>query len=125
MLPIRIAVVDGDTLSHLGMSWLAAQNPDVDIVAEAETAADGLRVVAAHRPDVVTVEVILPDGDGLRLARQLRDRYPDLGIVVLSTRDEDDVLFQALDTGMSAFVSKSAPSEEILGAIRHAAVAAR
>src|SRR6202007_807858 len=66
----------------------------------------------------------LPDGDGLRLARELRDGRPDLGIVILTGRDEDDVRFRALETGASAFVAKSAPVEEVLAAIRHAAVAA-
>jgi DNA-binding NarL/FixJ family response regulator len=70
------------------------------------------------------VDITLPDGDGFQLARQLRDRYTDLGIVVLTSRGEDDVLFRALETGVSAFVAKTAPTAEVLSAIRHAAVAA-
>jgi len=73
---------------------------------------------------VVTVDVVLPDDDGLRLARQFRDRYPDLGIVMLTSQQADDVLFRALENGVSAFVGKTAPLDEVLGAIRHAAVAA-
>jgi len=72
----------------------------------------------------VTIDVALPDRDGLLLAGELRDRYADLGIVMLASRHEDDVLFRALETGVSAFVSKTAPLEEVLSAIRHAAVAA-
>jgi DNA-binding NarL/FixJ family response regulator len=53
----------------------------------------------------IRVEINLPDGDGLRLARELRDRRGDLGIVILTSRDEDDVLFRALETGASAFVA--------------------
>jgi DNA-binding NarL/FixJ family response regulator len=81
-------------------------------------------MVAAARPDVVTLDVVLPDGDGLRLAREFRDRYADLGIVMLTSLQEDHVLFRALENGVSAFVAKSAPLAEVLGAIRHAAVAA-
>ncbi|MDX6292132.1 MAG: hypothetical protein QOH50_1207, partial [Kribbellaceae bacterium] len=69
-------------------------------------------------------EVALPDADGMRLARDLRDRYADLGIVLLTSNCEDDILFRALETGVSAFVSKSAPNAEVLAAIRHARVAA-
>jgi DNA-binding NarL/FixJ family response regulator len=72
----------------------------------------------------VTVDVTLPDGDGLQLARELRDSYADLGIVMLTSKQEDDVLFRALETGVSAFVAKTAPVDEVLAAIRHAAVAA-
>ena len=93
-------------------------------MAECGSAADAQRVLEAARPDVVTVEVNLPDGDGLRLARELRDRYAGLGIVVLASQGQDDVLFRALETGVSAFVGQTAPVEEMLAAIRHAAVAA-
>lgn len=86
--------------------------------------ADARRVVEETQPNVVTVDVALPDGDGLALARELRDRYADLGIVVLTSHGEDDILFRALETGASAFVAKNAPITEVLSAIRHAAVAA-
>jgi DNA-binding NarL/FixJ family response regulator len=123
-MPIRLAVVDGHTLTRYGLRELVAQHPDIQIVAECESAADAHRMLTAAVPDVVTIEVHLPDGDGLRLARELRDRSAGLGIVILTTRGEDDVLFRALETGVSAFVGKTAPVEEMLAAIRHAAVAA-
>src|SRR5271166_2543576 len=123
-MPIHLAVVDGQTLIRYGLRELVAQHSDIEIVAECQSAAEAPAMVAAARPDVVTVDVVLPDGDGLGLARELRDRYADLGIVILTSQQEDDVLFRALETGVSAFVAKTAPLEEVLGAIRHAAVAA-
>ncbi len=123
-MPIRLAIVDGHTITRYGLRELVAQHPDIEITAECGSAAEAHRMLAAARPDVVTVDVALPDGDGLRLAREFRDRYADLGIVMLTSRHEDDVLFRALETGVSAFVAKTAPVEEILAAIRHAAVAA-
>jgi DNA-binding NarL/FixJ family response regulator len=122
-MPIHLAIVDGQTLTRFGLRGLVAQHSDIEIVAECQSAADTSAMIAAAQPDVVTVDVALPDGDGLQLAKQLRDRYPDLGIVMLASRQEDDVLFRALETGLSAFVSKTAPLEEVLCAIRHAAVA--
>jgi DNA-binding NarL/FixJ family response regulator len=123
-MPVHLAIVDGHTLVRYGLHGLAAQHSDIEIVAECQSAAEAPGMVATAQPDVVTVDVSLPDGDGLRLARELRDRYADLGIVILTSMHEDDVLFRALDTGVSAFVAKTAPLEEVLGAIRHAAVAA-
>jgi DNA-binding NarL/FixJ family response regulator len=124
VVPIRLAIIDPNTLARYGLRGLAVRHSDIEIVAECRLAADAPRMLAAAQPDVVVVEVKLPDGDGLRLARELRDRHADLGIVLLSTQQEDDVLFRALETGASAFVLKTAPLEEILAAIRHAAVAA-
>ncbi|MQA62977.1 MAG: response regulator [Actinophytocola sp.] len=120
----RVAVVDGHTLTRFGVAGLLADQPDLDVVAQAGSAAEAKRIIVAEKPDVVTVAVGLPDGDGLQLARELRDRYPDLGIVVLTSNGEDDVLFRALENGASAFVAKTAPISEVLSAIRHAAVAA-
>lgn len=123
-MPINLAIIDGQTLIRYGLRELVAQHSDIEIVAECQSAADAPRMVAAAQPDVVTVDVTLPDGDGLRLASELRDRYADLGIVMLTSRQADDVMFRALETGVSAFVAKTAPLEEVLSAIRHAAVAA-
>jgi len=123
-MTIRLAVIESQTLVRYGLRELISQHPDIEIVAECVSAAEAPRMLAVARPDVVTVDVNLPDGDGLRLARELRDRRTDLGIVILTSRDQDDVLFRALETGVSAFVAKAAPVEEVLAAIRHSAVAA-
>lgn len=123
-MTIRLAVVESQTLVRYGLRELIAQHSDIEIVAECATAGEAPKIVSAASPDVVTVDVGLPDGDGMRLARELRDRRADLGIVILTSTNLDDVLFRALETGVSAFVAKTAPVEEVLAAIRHSAVAA-
>jgi len=123
-MTIRLAIVDGHTLTRYGLRQLVAQHADIEIVAECGYAAAAPEAIAASAPDVVTIDATLPDGDGMRLARDFRDLYANLGIVMLTSRGEDDVLFRALETGVSAFVAKTAPVEEVLAAIRHAAVAA-
>jgi DNA-binding NarL/FixJ family response regulator len=122
-MPIGLIIVDGQTLVRYGLRGLIAQQPDIDIVAECDSAADARAMIALARPDVVMVDVSLPDGDGLRLAQDFRDEKRDLGIVILTSLREDDVIFRCLESGMSAFVAKTAPVEEVLCAIRHAAVA--
>ena len=123
-MTIRLAVVDGHTLTRYGLRQLVADHPDIEIVAECGSAALARETVARSGADVVTIDSTLPDGDGMRLAREFRDTFADLGIVMLTSRGEDDVLFRAMETGVSAFVAKTAPVEEVLAAIRHAAVAA-
>jgi DNA-binding NarL/FixJ family response regulator len=123
-MPIHLGIVDGQTLIRYGLCELVSQHSDIEVAAECQSAAEARTMIAAARPDVLTIDVVLPDGDGLRLAREFRDRYADLGIVMLTSQAEDDVLFRALENGVSAFVAKTAPIDEVLGAIRHAAVAA-
>ncbi len=120
---VRVLIVDGHPIIRCGLSSIADDQPDMELVGECGSVAEAIGLVATLKPDVITIGVNLSDGDGLDLARELRDRYQDLGIVILTASGGDDVLFRALDTGVSAFVSKSASAPEILGAIRHAAVA--
>jgi len=122
--PITVVVIDGHTLTRYGLIGLVGADADITIVGECALAADAPALVGSARPDVVVLDVSLPDADGFQLARELRDRHPELGIVVLTAQAEDDVLFRALENGVSAFVHKTAPTAEVLGAIRHAAVAA-
>jgi DNA-binding NarL/FixJ family response regulator len=123
-MAVRIAVVDGNTLSRLGLSTLVADQPDLTVVAKTGSVAEAAQMVATYRPNVVIIDSAPGDRAALRLARELRAQHATLGIVVLAGQGEDDILFQALDTGASAFVEKTARPGEILGAIRHAAVAA-
>ncbi|WP_328525501.1 response regulator transcription factor [Kribbella sp. NBC_00359] len=121
---IKVVVIDGHTLTRYGLMRLVSIDADITVVGECGLAAEAPALVESARPDVVVLDVALPDADGLRLARELRDRHAELGIVVLTAQAEDDVLFRALETGVSAFVDKTAPNAEVLCAIRHAAVAA-
>lgn len=123
-MTIRLAIVDGHTLTRWGLRQLVAQHVDIEIVCECSSGADARAAVMASLPAVATIDTVLPDVDGLRLARELRDADPNLGVVVLSSDGGDDLLFRAMETGVSAFVRKTAPVAEVLAAIRHAAVAA-
>src|SRR5712691_3209824 len=116
----RLVVIDGQTLIRYALRSLVEQETDIEIVGESGTATEGVQLVADLQPDVVVIDVTLPDGNGLAIARELRDRRESLGIVVLTSIGDDDVLFRALETGASAFVPKTAPVRELLGAIRHA-----
>lgn len=119
---VRLAVVDSHTLTRYGLAQLVTFNADIEIVAECSSVAEAREMIASTRPDVITVDILLPDGDGLRFARELRTQHPALGVVVLTSHGERDLL-RALDTGVSAFVAKTAPLGEVLAAVRHAAVA--
>lgn len=119
----RLAVVDGRTLRRHGLAGVVAQQPDLELVAEASRLAEGRAHLEEHRPDTVVLAAALPDGDGLGLCREIRERHPATGVVVLASSDGDAPLFRAMDAGASAHVPRSAGPAELLAAIRHAAVA--
>jgi DNA-binding NarL/FixJ family response regulator len=120
----RVVIVDAHPVTRLGLALIVNRQDDLITVGEAGSATEAISLIAHLQPDVVSIGLSLPDRPGLDLAAELRDRFEGLGIVIFTGRGEDDVLFRALETGASAFVSKTATSPEILGAIRHAAVAA-
>ncbi|TDU91690.1 DNA-binding NarL/FixJ family response regulator [Kribbella voronezhensis] len=120
---VRVVVADGHTLVRYGLSGLVATEPDIEVVGSTGLGREAVSIVATVRPDVLVLDVVLPDTDGLQLASELRSRYADLGIVLLASNGQDDVLFEALASGVSAFVTRAAPADEVLAAIRHAAVA--
>lgn len=120
---VRVVVIDDQTLVRYGLAGLVDQEPDLEIVGDTGRRAEAAGIVLSTRANVVVLDATPPDHDGLRIARELRDRYAQLGIVLLAPEGQDGVLFEALESGVSAFVAKTAPTDEILAAIRHAAVA--
>jgi len=121
---IRLLIVDAHPLVRWALTHIADSTQDLKTIGEAETATEALSMVFGLSPDVVTIDCSLPDGRGWQLADELRQKYPALGIVILTSNESDDMLFRALHSGASAYVSKEAPVQEVVGAIRHAAVAA-
>ena len=117
----RLLLVDDHDLIRGGLRRAVDLHEDLEVVAEARNRAEALAQTRATRPDVVVVDVNLPDGDGISVARELRQSFPAMGIVVLTMYDTDTHLFDALQAGASAFVSKSASTSELVAAVRHAA----
>jgi DNA-binding NarL/FixJ family response regulator len=121
---IRLVVAESHPVTRSGLALLVNSEADIESVGETGSGLETLELVARTKPDVVSLGLSLQDMSGMQLARELRDRYPDLGILILTDNGDDDaVMFRALDTGVSAFVSKNAGVPEVLAAIRHAAVA--
>lgn len=122
-MAIRLVLVDDHILIRQGLAHACDRDPAIEVVGDAGTAAEGAPLVATLQPDVALIDVTLPDGDGLDLAADLRASYPGIGLVVLTMHGGDEYLFRALEVGASAFVLKSAPVEEVIAAVRHAALA--
>lgn len=120
-MTIRLATIDEHVLLRMGLARIVAGCPDIDLVGEAGSRAEALDLIAATRPDVVTIGLNLPDGDGIVAAQQLRERLPDLGVVLLTVMPVESVLFRARAAGLSACLSKSATITTVLSSIRQAA----
>ncbi len=120
-MTFAVMLVDDHELIRQGLRRAFERDTEFQVVGEAASLTEALRLADAARPDVAVIDVRLPDGNGLELARSLRAARADIGLVILTMYADDDHLFAALDTGASAFVPKSAPSDEVVAAARHAA----
>jgi DNA-binding NarL/FixJ family response regulator len=119
---VRLVAVDAATLVRVGFAATVSAYPDVTLAGTAATASEARELVAWLDPDVVATDAWLPDGDGLQLGAELRAERPALGVVLLAPAD-DDVLFRALEAGLSAVVPQQATVEVLMASVRHAAVA--
>jgi DNA-binding NarL/FixJ family response regulator len=122
-LRVRLLVVDPHPLVRWALSQIAATRSDLVLVGEAACMDEAVALAFAVKPDVITIDDSLAGEESWQLAAHMRATYPDMGIVVLSAEGGDQTLFRALDVGASAFVAKSAPIQDVVAAIRGAAVA--
>ncbi|HET6211472.1 MAG TPA: response regulator transcription factor [Micromonosporaceae bacterium] len=121
-MTLTVVAIADSALVRVGIAAAIAAHADLRLAATAGSMAEAQPLVSRLRPDVTLVDNELADGEGLAYAAQLRRGRPDLGLVLIAPRS-DDLLFRALDAGISAYVPRSAPVEEVLAAIRHAAAA--
>lgn len=124
-MAITVLIVDDHELIRQGLRRAFEREGEFEVVGEAGTVADALRLLGLLSPQVVIFDVRLPDGSGLDAARKARSHNPDLGIVILTMYAGDEQLFEALEAGASAFVPKNAPAEDVVAAARHAASSPR
>ncbi|MQA33917.1 response regulator [Modestobacter roseus] len=117
-MTIRVVLVDDQAMVRTGLRMVLAAEPDVEVVGEAADGAEGLRVVTALRPDVVLLDVRMPGVDGLEAARRIISAGLPTRVVVLTTFDEDEYVSAALRAGVSGFLLKVAPPEDLVAAVR-------
>ncbi|WBK00255.1 response regulator [Methylocystis parvus] len=118
---IRLVIAEDQTVIRKALSALLALEEDIDVVA---TAADGEQAVAAaltYAPDVILMDLKMPRMDGVAATRAILAKAPQTRVVMLTTFDADELVFEAISAGASGYLLKEAEESEILAAIRGAA----
>lgn len=116
--PVRVAIVDDETLVRAGLRMILGGDPSIEIVAEASDGVEAVDAIARTRPDVVLMDIRMPRRDGLAAIEIARAADPDLKVIVLTTFDTDDMVLTALRLGASGFLLKDTPPEELVEAVR-------
>lgn len=103
---LRILIVDDSELVRMGLHTLLSSYQEIDVVAEADSAAAALREFHAHRPDLVLLDLRLPDGDGCAVCRQILRERPDCRILVLSSMLDARSVSEAITAGAHGYLIK-------------------
>lgn len=119
---IRVVVVDDHLVVREGLHMmLEIAGEGFTLLGEAADGAAALRVVEELQPDVVLMDLRMPGMDGLETITQIRERWPHIAIVILTTYDEDDLMLRGLRAGASGYLLKDTDRETLFHAIRAAA----
>jgi DNA-binding NarL/FixJ family response regulator len=119
--PIRILLVDDQLLFREGLRTLLSVQDDFEIIGEAGNGEEALRLAATEHPDVVLMDLRMPVLDGVSATRRMRELLPACKVIVLTTFDDDEYVFDGLRAGAVGYLLKDVSSEKLFEAVRAAA----
>jgi DNA-binding NarL/FixJ family response regulator len=117
-MTIGVLVVDDQSMVRAGFRMLLGGEPDIDVVAEASNGREAVEKAARFKPAVVLMDIRMPELDGLQATRQILAANPGARILILTTFDLDEYIYEALSAGASGFVLKDDPPDQLIAAIR-------
>jgi DNA-binding NarL/FixJ family response regulator len=118
-MTITVVLADDQALVRRGFRLILEAEPDIEVVAEAEDGQQAIDAVRRHRPAVVLMDIQMPGLDGLEATRRILGQSGNqTRVLILTTFERDDYVFEALQIGASGFLLKTAPPEELLTAVR-------
>jgi len=120
-MTVGILVVDDHLIVREGLRWMLGRDSGLEVVAEAENAAQAMEVLSTTRPDVVLLDIHLPDRSGLEALRDIRERFPEIPVVILTMSDDPEYVEEAVRSGASGYLVKNAPQAELVRAVQAAA----
>lgn len=115
---IRVLICDDQVVVREGLRAILSTAPGIQVVGEASDGAEALELVPQTQPAVVLMDLKMPGLNGVQATRAIRDRYPDVRVLVLTTYDADEWVFDAIRSGASGYLLKDTPREGLIAAIK-------
>ena len=116
--PMRLAIVDDHQLAREGLRDMLADASDIEVIREAANGREALLLCSRLHPDLVLMDVRMPEMDGLAATREIKQRYPETSVMMVTMHENPDYLLEALKAGAAGYVLKDAPRDEVITAVR-------
>ena len=116
-MSIRVLVADDQSMVRAGFRLLLADEPDIEVVADASNGLEAIAQAARFHPNVILMDIRMPELDGLEATRRILAADPAARVLILTTFDLDDYVYEALRAGASGFVLKDDPPEQLIAAV--------
>ena len=113
----RIMIVDDHEVVRLGLKNLLSHRPDFEVVAEARTAKEAIEKADMHQPDVILMDIRLPGASGIEACQAIKQKHPDMKVIMLTSYEEDEMLFSALRAGAETYLLKQIDGQSLIQAI--------
>ena len=117
---IRVMIVDDHAVVRSGLSKFLTVYPDLELVAEADSGETAVQLCALHQPDVILMDMMMPGIGGVSATRQIRQRYPQVQVIALTSFPEENLVQGALQAGAIGYLLKNVTAVELVSAIRSA-----
>jgi RNA polymerase sigma factor (sigma-70 family) len=114
----RIVLADDEELIRFGLMGILSREGDMEVVGEASTGTEALRLCRELRPELVLMDVEMPEMDGLLATRRLKEELPTISVLVLTAYDNPDYLLEAVQAGAAGFLLKESALHQVAGAVR-------
>lgn len=115
---IRVFLCDDQTITLEGLKTILSVNPDIEVVGMASNGAEALTRIPQASPDLILMDLKMPVMNGVQATRLIRERYPHIPVLVLTTYDGDEWVFDAIRAGASGYLLKDSPRDELVAAVR-------
>jgi DNA-binding NarL/FixJ family response regulator len=117
MSPLRVVLVDDHSLVRSGIRSLLEKTAEIEVVGEASSSSDALKLIAEIQPDVVLMDIALPGQNGLETMTRVTKQFPQVRVIMLSMHANEEYVWQAIQNGASGYLMKDANSAELVAAI--------
>ena len=118
MTTIKILMADDHPVVRAGIRGMLETQPEFQVIAEAENGREAFEQIGKLKPDVVLMDLRMPEMDGVEAIGKIKEKYPNINILVLTTYDTDADIVRAVEAGATGYLLKDAPREELFRAVR-------